>query len=92
MVAHAGIGTILSAKRLGKPLVILPRRHALGEHRNDHQLATAREVAAQTGVYIAWETEDLAGLLARDDLVPATEVPSPSAGALIARLQGFIGA
>lgn len=49
VVAHAGIGTILSAKRLGKPLVILPRRHALGEHRNDHQLATAREVAAQTG-------------------------------------------
>lgn len=90
VVAHAGIGTILSAKRLGKPLVILPRRHALGEHRNDHQLATAREVSAQTGVYIAWDTEDLLGLLTRTDLVAATQTPSPSADALIDRLSQFI--
>jgi UDP-N-acetylglucosamine transferase subunit ALG13 len=90
VVAHAGIGTILSAKRLGRPLVILPRRHALGEHRNDHQLATARQVEALPGIHVAWQAEDLGPLLARSDLAPATEAGSPSHDALIARLRNFI--
>lgn len=90
VVAHAGIGTILSAKRYGKPLVILPRRHALGEHRNDHQLATARQVESLPGIHVAWETEDLARLLQTPDLPCATEAQSPSHAALIARLKDFI--
>lgn len=92
VVAHAGIGTILSAKRWGKPLVILPRRHALGEHRNDHQLATARQVAHLPGIHVAWEAADLAPLLARTDLEPAGDAPSPSHAALVARLKAFIAA
>ncbi len=90
VVAHAGIGTILSAKRLGRPLVLLPRRAALGEHRNDHQMATARQVAEFPGVHVAWEASDLAPLLARTDLEPASAAPSPSAEKLIARLRAFI--
>ena len=90
IVSHAGIGTILTAKEMRKPLVLLPRRHALGEHRNDHQLATARQVAARPGVHIAWEAEDLGPLLARTDLAPATPDPGPTAGALIARLRDFV--
>lgn len=92
IVAHAGIGTILSARRHGKPLVILPRRHALGEHRNDHQLATARQVAALPGIHVAWEADELGPLLARPDLEPAREAESPSHTALIARLRAFIAA
>lgn len=92
VVAHAGIGTILSAKRWKKPLVILPRRHALGEHRNDHQLATARQAAAMPGIYVAWETEELHGLLTDGTLAPPTETPSPSHDALVARLRSFIAA
>jgi UDP-N-acetylglucosamine transferase subunit ALG13 len=90
VVAHAGLGTILSAKSLGKPLVLLPRRHALGEHRNDHQLATARQVADLPGMHVAWETEDLAGLLGTPELAPATQAPSASHAALLARLSSFI--
>lgn len=90
VVAHAGIGTILSAKRLSRPLVILPRRHALGEHRNDHQLATARQVADVPGVHVAWEVADLAPLLTRRDLDPASDAASPSRAALIDRLARFI--
>ena len=65
VVAHAGIGTILSAVELGKPVVVLPRRADLGEHRNDHQIATARRLEKLAFVHVAWETEDLAPLLAR---------------------------
>lgn len=89
VVAHAGIGTILSARRLGRPLVLLPRRHALGEHRNDHQMATARQVEELPGIHVAWETDALPGLLGRT-LDPAREADSASRAALISRLSAFI--
>ena len=41
VVAHAGVGTILIALELGRPLLVLPRRASLGETRSDHQVATA---------------------------------------------------
>lgn len=90
VVAHAGIGTILSARRYGKPLILLPRRHALGEHRNDHQVATAKQVEALEGVHVAWDAEGLAPLLARRDLAAASEAPHANLDALIARLRAFI--
>ena len=90
VVGHAGIGTILSARRHRRPLVILPRRHALGEHRNDHQLATARAVAALPGIHVAWEAEDLPPLLDDPALEAAVDVPGPALPALIARLRDFI--
>lgn len=92
VVGHAGIGTILSARRWGKPLVILPRRHALGEHRNDHQLATARQVEHLPGVHVAWTVEDLDRLLSATVLAQPAPLSEQSAShaALIARLRGFI--
>lgn len=86
VVAHAGIGSILMAKRLRKPLIIVPRRHALGEHRNDHQLATAREVEGTTGIHVAWDIADVPGLVTRCDLTSAEPTLSPQAAALIKRL------
>ncbi|MEM1232550.1 MAG: glycosyltransferase [Pseudomonadota bacterium] len=73
IVAHAGIGTILTARRHGKPLILVPRRLDQGEHRNDHQLATARQVAALPGIHVAWEMDALAPFLARPDLPAASE-------------------
>lgn len=90
VVAHAGVGTVLSARRYGKPLVILPRRHALCEHRNDHQMATAKHLAHLPGVQIAWNEADLAPLLRRTDLPPATDTPGPGHADLIARLRRAI--
>jgi len=43
VVAHAGMGTILQCLDLSKPLIIMPRKADLGEHRNDHQIATAEK-------------------------------------------------
>ena len=40
VVAHAGIGSIVSAAEIGKPIVVLPRRAAFGEHTSDHQVET----------------------------------------------------
>ncbi|TNE33765.1 MAG: glucuronosyltransferase [Alphaproteobacteria bacterium] len=58
IVSHAGIGTVLLAKRLRKPIVLFPRKAGLGEHRNDHQLSTAAQLAGHRGIFVAMaETE-----------------------------------
>ncbi len=41
IVAHAGMGTIITATQYGKPLIVMARAFKFGEHRNDHQVATA---------------------------------------------------
>ena len=63
IVAHAGMGSIITALELGKRIVVMPRRAALGEHRNDHQLSTARYMAEQNLVTVADSAEDLVRLL-----------------------------
>ncbi|MEX0351341.1 MAG: glycosyltransferase [Paracoccaceae bacterium] len=90
IVAHAGIGTILSAKRLAKPLVLVPRRHDQGEHRNDHQIATAQAVAGRTGLHVAWQVSDLKPLLTNPDLTPADDAPGPAHDALTGFLKSYI--
>lgn len=92
IVAHAGIGSVLSAKRFGKPLVMLPRQAALGEHRNDHQMATARRLADRTGLHVAWTAEDLAPLLSGPPLDPAQDGPGAAAEGLLARIKAAITA
>ena len=92
VVSHAGIGSILSAQRFGKPLIIIPRRYELGEHRNDHQLATARQMEAVPGLYVAWNESELGGFLTRDDLEGAGATMSPARQRLIQRIESFIAA
>lgn len=88
VVAHAGVGSILSARKFGKPVILVPRRHDLGEHRNDHQMATAAEVEGRTGIYVAWDEAQLRAHLASADLISASDGPlSAQALDLIAYLK-----
>ncbi|MEL6218865.1 MAG: glycosyltransferase [Pseudomonadota bacterium] len=64
VVSHAGMGTIITALSLSKPLIVMPRRADLREHRNDHQQATARHFGTRPGVFVAESAEALATLLA----------------------------
>ena len=59
IVAHAGMGTIISALESRKPIIVMPRQAALGEHRNDHQFATARRFLALNYVSVAFDQDDL---------------------------------
>lgn len=61
IVAHAGMGTILSAAERRKPLLVMPRRASLGEHRNEHQMATATRLESRLGLTVAWEENEVAG-------------------------------
>ena len=64
IVSHAGMGTILLALELGKPLLVLPRRAHLGETRSDHQVATAHELVARGWLLAAQDESELPARLA----------------------------
>lgn len=74
IVSHAGIGTVLAARESLKPIIIMPRKAALGEHRNDHQMATAKRLAGTEGIYVANTDMELESFLKAPDLRPASEV------------------
>ena len=65
IVAHVGMGSIISALTYGKPLVMMARRAALGEHRNEHQLATAAKFEGRPGLHIATDAADVGPLMDR---------------------------
>lgn len=58
VVAHAGVGSALSAISAGRHPVLVARRHALGEHVDDHQFQIAAELADR-GLATACTPEDL---------------------------------
>lgn len=64
VVAHAGMGSVITAGEYGKPIVLLPRRAALGEHTNDHQMDTAAWLRARPGIQVAEAAEDLPARIA----------------------------
>lgn len=91
IVAHAGIGTVVTAARHAKPIVLMPRRASLGEHRNDHQLATVRKLAGRPGILVAEDESELRsriaeGLTGHD----CSRLASPTAVQLHAALAAFI--
>ena len=94
LVAHAGMGSILTALQLGKPIVVLPRRGHLKETRNDHQYATAERLGARAGITVALSDEELPAALdmvsgKTSDLAaaPISKTAEPS---LIAAVRGMI--
>ena len=89
VVAHAGVGTILTALELRKPLLVLPRRADQREHRNDHQVGTARRFAARNLLLAAYTETELAELLPRLCSQPPGAAPLPADPQLIARIRRY---
>lgn len=59
IVAHAGIGTLIKARSIGKRLIIMPRLARLGEQRNEHQLDTCAFVREYRLAEVAESKEEL---------------------------------
>lgn len=96
LVAHVGMGSIISALTYGKPLVMMARRASLGEHRNEHQLATAAKFEGRPGLSIAADAADVGPLidavLARGEAGPGGGLSPHASAQLIEALSGFIRA
>lgn len=89
IVAHAGMGTILSALCKSKPLIIFPRIAALGEHRNDHQNATAMMIKEKKYAYVVTDEKELRELL-HMDLRPLKKIGEFASESLVKSLKDFI--
>jgi UDP-N-acetylglucosamine transferase subunit ALG13 len=94
-VAHAGMGSIISAIEAGKPLLMLPRLQAQGEHNTDHQLATAASIGARPGLHVAADAADLkarATVLLADSGAPPAPISRFADPDFTARIRAFIEA
>lgn len=92
LIAHAGMGSIITALQYGKPIVIFPRLGRLQETRNDHQVATTKRFATFDGVHAALdETELLIVLDALAELsVSLSVISSYASPELLNRISDFI--
>ena len=91
IVGHAGMGTILSAFHSGKPILVMPKRASLGEHRNEHQLATARRLHSLGKINVAFDEDELRVKLDQiDDLVSKAKIAPVASGGLVEGIQSFI--
>lgn len=59
VVCHAGVGSIMLARRCGKVPVVVPRRLAHGEAVDDHQFPLARRLDAAGVVRLVEDEGDL---------------------------------
>jgi UDP-N-acetylglucosamine transferase subunit ALG13 len=91
VVSHAGMGTVLTALELGKPLLVMPRRGDLKETRNDHQIATARQLAQLGRATVAYDEDQLVHWLGKlDELPPPRPINAHASPKLISRIRHFI--
>lgn len=93
LVGHAGMGTILGAMELGKPLIILPRLASYKEHRNDHQLATAKKFLGFSGIYVAFNEAELSNFLCNYKILtlPDSRISKFASKDLLSAVDAFIG-
>ena len=92
IVSHAGMGTILSSLNYQKPLLVMPRIAAKGEHRNEHQLATAKHLSELNKVNVAQDEAQLISMLENLNTLPVKDQIGPYASSgLLAAIRDFIG-
>lgn len=95
VVSHAGVGSIMLARRCGKRPVVVPRRRVLGEAVDDHQVHLARRLERLGVVSVVQETSELAAAIA----AARSCLPAQGAGAggsvalhppLVADVRGYL--
>ncbi|HEU0025239.1 MAG TPA: glycosyltransferase [Thermoleophilaceae bacterium] len=98
VVCHAGVGSIMLARRCGKRPLVVPRRLHLGEAVDDHQLPIARRLHANGVVTLVEDTDGLAdairtvGIQARAEPLERDSAAADLAGDLREYLEGLVAA
>ncbi|MBO6556622.1 MAG: hypothetical protein JJ957_08990 [Pseudomonadales bacterium] len=92
LVSHAGIGSIITAMEMSKPIVVMPRLARFGEHRNDHQLATVSKLKELNNVFVAESEHDLGNAIreALDHTKTELNTAPTARAALVTSISDFI--
>ena len=91
IISHAGMGTIISALANSKPIIVMPRLAANHEHRNDHQVDTAKsfeELGFVKAVYTEQEMHN--ALDSAHNLKTAEKIGPDASPELIKTILSFI--
>jgi len=91
IIAHAGMGSIITALELGKPILVMPRRCDLNEHRNNHQISTAIKLHEQGRIHVAMDEKELAERLTNiDSITSRCQVNRQASPQLLQALSDFV--
>lgn len=93
IIAHAGMGTIISALVKQKPIIVFPRLTKYKEHRNEHQLATCRQMDHLNYVYVAYDEKELVAMFKwmwPDNLKPRNSIKEVASDHIISSIDDFI--
>jgi UDP-N-acetylglucosamine transferase subunit ALG13 len=92
VICHAGVGSIMLARKCGHRPVVLPRRVHLGEAVDDHQLHMGRRLHAAGIVTLVEDERELAAAIAVPDGARVGDAGEQLAGAaaLARELRGFL--
>jgi beta-1,4-N-acetylglucosaminyltransferase len=63
VVSHAGAGSILTALKLSKPVIVVPRLKKYNEHMDDHQLEIAEAMSSTKGVVSVKDVQEIEQIL-----------------------------
>jgi UDP-N-acetylglucosamine transferase subunit ALG13 len=74
VVTHAGVGSVLTALRMGHTPIVVPRLARFNEHVDDHQVELTQTLEETGRVIAVWEIDELASSVA--SVPPRTEVRS----------------
>ena len=88
VVCHAGIGCVMDALQLKRPLIVVPRRKRFNEHMNDHQLDLARAVERRGWGRMVVDVETLPEACAQAP--PAYEEYKPARERLLGSIRGMV--
>jgi UDP-N-acetylglucosamine transferase subunit ALG13 len=91
VITHAGVGSILCARRAGHTPLVVPRRSDLGEHVDEHQAGLCAALEERGAVIAVRDVGRLPELLARAT-VRGPAGAGQAAGELSAAVRGALGA
>ena len=90
VVAHAGMGTILTAMQLGKPVLIMPRQPEEGAQ-NNHQIASAQAFDGRGGIMAAMNNEEFQTKMGRlHEMMEGERISSFASESLIKAIKDAI--
>lgn len=91
IISHAGMGTIISALANSKPIIVMPRLAANHEHRNDHQVDTAKSFEKLGFVKAVYNEQELYDALdSAKSFKAAEKISSDASPELIKTIKYFI--
>lgn len=65
IITHSGVGSIITALKAGKPVIVFPRYAKYKEHVDDHQLEVAEAFEKKNYVLCCTKEDDLAVVIER---------------------------